>query len=271
MNPILLDLGVITIRWYTIFILLGVIIGGAIIIKESKKWKIDEQFILNLFFYTIIFSLIGARLYYVAFNWNLYSNDLISILKVWEGGLAIHGGILFGLITVIIYCKKYKISSLQIIDIIVPGLIIGQAIGRWGNFFNSEAHGMVTTYENLKSFFIPDFIINGMNINGVYYHPTFLYESILCIIGFIMILIIRRSRYIKIGQITGIYFMWYGLIRFFIEMMRTDSLMLGTFKVAQIVSIIMFIVGLILLITRKRESRFEDRYNDSKNKIEVKF
>lgn len=270
MNPVLLDLGVITIRWYSIFILAGMLIGGSIALKEAKKWDINEDFMINLFFYTILFGLIGARLYYVAFNFDYYKANPLNILKVWEGGLAIHGGILFGLVTIWKYSRKYKVKFLQLLDIVTPGLIIGQAIGRWGNFINQEAHGFATTYETLKSLFIPDFIIEGMNIGGTYYHPTFLYESLLCLIGFIIILIIRRRKYIKIGQVTGFYLLWYGIVRAFIETMRTDSLMIGNIKVAIIVSIIMAIIGIILL-TSKGKSRFDNRYNDLSNKANINY
>ena len=271
MNPILYDFGIISIKWYSVFILLGMLFGGVVVLKEAKKWDINENFVINLFFYTIIFSLLGARLYYVLFNLNHYMQNPLSILKIWEGGLAIHGGLLFGLITVIIYCKKYKVRIPLMIDIIVPGVLIGQAIGRWGNFFNSEAHGMATTYETLKGLFIPDFIIKGMNIDGTYYHPTFLYESLLCIIGFIIILIIRRRKNIKLTNITSFYLIWYGTLRAFIEVMRTDSLMIGNFKAAIIVSILMIVTGIILFVISLTKSRFEGKYNDEKNRNKIDF
>jgi phosphatidylglycerol:prolipoprotein diacylglycerol transferase len=143
-----------------------------------------------------------------------------------------------------------------------PSLILGQAIGRWGNFFNSEAHGGATTLIALRSKHIPDFIINGMYINGVYYEPTFFYESLWCFLGFIVLLIVRHYKYLKVGQLSGIYFMWYGVGRFFIEAMRTDSLMLGGFKVAQLVSLVLFIIGLALVMIMGRKSKFEDLYTE---------
>ena len=271
MNPILYDFGIISIKWYSVLILLGMLLGGATVLREAKKWEINEDFVVNLFFYTIIFSLIGARLYYVAFNLDYYLAYPLSIIKVWEGGLAIHGGILFGLITVLVYCKKYKVKIPLMIDIIVPGLILGQAIGRWGNFFNGEAHGMATTYETLKGLFIPDFIIKGMNIDGVYYHPTFLYESLLCLLGFFIILFLRRRKNIKITNVTSFYLIWYGIVRAFIETMRTDSLMIGNFKVAIIVSILMIILGIVLLVLSFKKSKFENKYNDIENVENINF
>ena len=271
MNPVLLDLGFIQIYWYSIMILLGVFIGGSLIIRESKKFKIPEDYILNMILFCIIFGIIGARLYYVAFEWDYYSNHIIDIFKIWEGGLAIHGGILFGLIFIIIYTKKYKVNTFRMLDIIAVGLIIGQAIGRWGNFFNGEAHGPLTTLEFLQSLHLPNFIIEGMHINGMYYQPTFLYESIWCLIGFVFLFFFRRRRYCKIGQTTGLYFIWYGIGRYFIESLRTDSLMLFDFKIAQIVSILLVVAGLIILIVKSRGSMLENRYNDKENLDEVLF
>ena len=203
--------------------------------------------------------------YYVIFNWAQYKNNLLDIFKVWEGGLAIHGGLIFGAITLYVYCKKNKANTLKIIDMALPSVIIAQATGRWGNFFNSEAHGMATSLSKLQSMHIPSFIIRGMKIDGVYYHPTFLYESIWCLIGFVILLIIRRNKYTKLGTITGTYLMWYSFGRFFIEHLRTDSLMIGGFRVAQIISIMLFIVGLVLIINNKRHGKFENLYNSDKD------
>jgi phosphatidylglycerol:prolipoprotein diacylglycerol transferase len=151
------------------------------------------------------------------------------------------------------------------LDMIVVGLLIGQAIGRWGNFFNGEAHGPMTSLEFLTSLHLPNFIIEGMKIHGIYYQPTFFYESLWCLIGFILILIFRRRYYRKIGQTTAFYMIWYGIGRFFIESMRTDSLMLGNFKIAQIVSIILVVIGIILMIYKNQGSKLVNRYNDLEN------
>ncbi len=271
MNPILVDLGFIKIYWYSIMIFLGLLIGGTIVMKEAKRNKLTDDFMTNLILFLIIFSVIGARLYYVAFNWSYYSKNLIDIIKIWEGGLAIHGGIILGVIFLIIYSNKYKVNTFRLMDIIVPGLIIGQAIGRWGNFFNSEAHGGVVTLEFLQNLHLPQFIIDGMYINGLYYHPTFLYESLWCILGFILLLIIRRRKYQKVGQTTAIYLMWYGIGRYFIEGLRTDSLMFNDLKVAQIVSIAFFVIGLIMFIVKGLGSRFDNQYNNTRDLDEVKF
>ncbi len=276
MDKIALDLGFIQIYWYSIFILIGVFVGSTIIYREIKRQKINEAFFINLIFYTVIFGLIGARLYYVLFSADLnqYLANPISILEIWKGGLAIHGGILFGLIFIIFYTHKYKVKTLKTLDIIAPGLLIGQAIGRWGNFFNQEAHGAEMTYEAIKNLGLPDGIVEGMHFYDegkyAYWQPTFLYESIWNLFGFIALLMIRRYKYLKTGQLTGFYLMWYSFGRFFIEGMRTDSLMLGPLRIAQVVSIVLFIVGLLLFIFSKKGSRFENLYKEEQ-KDEIKF
>ncbi len=246
MNPEIFRIGDFSIRWYSVLILVGIIIGFILAEREGKKFNLPKDFIFNLGFWVVIFGVIGARLYYVIFNFGMYKDNLIDIFKVWNGGLAIHGGIIAGLITLIIYCRINKVNFLRVADIVVPSLILAQVIGRWGNFFNSEAHGPVTTLANLEALHIPSFIIKGMNIDGIYYHPTFLYESLWCLIGFVIILLIRKFyKYLKSGQLTCFYMMWYSVGRFFIESLRTDSLMFNGFKVAQMISLLMFILGFI--------------------------
>ena len=253
MNRVFVSLGPITIYWYSVTMLLAILLGIFLANNEAKRVK-EKEYIDNLTFYLILFGIIGARLYYVIFEFNNYRYDLLSIFKVWEGGLAIYGAIIAGLLVVVYYAKKKGKSIIKTTDIIVPSLIIGQAIGRCGNFFNSEAHGSEVTYEFLKNLHIPNFIINGMYINGTYYHPTFLYESLWCIIGFIIILIIREITKRKKGMVTYTYFIWYGIGRFFIESLRTDSLYLGSIKISQLVSIILIIIGIIgIIINIKKE------------------
>ncbi len=266
MNPYVFKIGDFGITWYSVFILTGIIIAYICIRSEAKKFGIKSDFLTNLIFWTVIIGIIGARLYYVAFEWSYYSQHLDEILKVWEGGLAIHGGLLFGCLTIILYCKKNKVSPLRILDIISPYLLIAQGLGRWGNFFNSEAHGPVTTFAKLKAMKIPEFIIYGMNIGGSYYVPTFYYEFLWCILGAIIILVIRKLKYIRLGQQIGAYMMWYSIGRFFIESYRTDSLMLGYFKIAQIMSIVLFIAGFVLVLLQLRKPKLEYLYNIKEDK-----
>ena len=261
MNPII-DLGFISIHVYSLFLFVAMICGSFLAIREAKKQGIEEDFIINLLFYAIIFGIIGARIYFVMFHFDYYSSNPLDIFKIWEGGLAIHGGIIAAIITIYIYCHKYKVELLKTLDILVVGLIIAQAIGRWGNFFNSEAHGPETTLAYLTSLHLPQFIIDGMYINGSYYIPTFFFESVFCLIGFIILIILRKNKNLKIGQLTSFYLIWYGLIRFFIESFRTDSLMLFSFKIAQIVSIIMIIIGIIVLIKSKKNKFYNKEGNN---------
>ena len=262
MSKIALSFGPISITWYSVFILLGVIVAGIIINNEAKKFNITSSFITNLIFWVVIFGIVGARIYYVLFNLDYYSVSPIEVIKVWNGGLAIHGGIIAGLITIIWYCKKNEVNILRILDISAPGVLIAQVIGRWGNFFNQEAHGGIVTKAFLEKLHLPSFIIKGMHINGNYYHPTFLYESIFCTLGFIIILILRRRKWIKQGNVFSVYLIWYGILRFFIESLRTDSLMLGTIKMAQVISIFMVITGIIMFIITQIKC---EKYNNIKN------
>lgn len=269
MNRYILEIGSFKLEWYSALIIVGAMIGISMVLKEAKRYKYPTEYVFNMLFWAIIFGIIGARVYYVLFNLEIY-NSFWEACKIWEGGLAIHGGIIAGILIILLYCKKYKVRSLRMFDFIAPAMILAQAIGRWGNFFNCEAHGPATTLNHLQSLHIPEFIINGMNINGTYYTPTFLYESLWCLLGFIIILIIRRLKVTKVGQPFAIYLMWYGLGRFVIESMRTDSLMLGGFKMAQIVSVIMIFVGLIIIMITSRKGRYEDLYDQDENEV-VRF
>ena len=247
MDRVAFSIGPITIYWYSITMLLSVLTGIYLSIKESKKQDM-YLFLSDLITHIIIIGIIGARLYYVIFNFESYRYDLFSIFKIWEGGIAIYGAVIGGLIAIIYLAKKRKQSIIKTTDIIAPGLLLAQAIGRWGNFFNGEAHGGIVSLEFLKSLHLPNFIIEGMNIKGLYYHPTFLYESIWCIIGFIVLITIRKLTKRKNGIMTYSYFIWYGIGRFFIEGLRTDSLYLGDFRISQIVSIILIFIGIIGIV-----------------------
>ena len=259
MERVAIDFGPIQIYWYSIIVFVGLLVGSIIIFKEARKRKISEEFLINLICDSIIIGIIGARLYYVLFNLSYYLHNPLEIFAIWNGGLAIHGGVFAALIFIIKYCKKNKINILQTLDVVVVGLIIGQAIGRWGNFFNAEAYGQITTLSTLQSQGIPKFIIDGMYILGEYRQPTFLYESVWCLAGFIALLIIRKCKYLKRGQLTGFYLIWYGLARFVIEAMRSDSLMLGNLKIAQVVSVIFVLAGMILAVYNVIKSTNEDQ------------
>ena len=264
MNSVLFQYKWLVIHWYSVFILLAIIFSSAVITKEAKNKNISKDFSINLIFWCLVIGFIGARLYYVIFNYNLYRNNPIDILKVWEGGLAIHGGIIAGFLMFLIYTTKYKVDKKLMLDISTVGLLLGQAIGRWGNFFNGEAHGPMTTLASLQHQLLPNFVINGMKINGIYYIPTFYYEFCWDLLGFIILFILMKfSKRLKKGHLTSIYLIWYSIGRFTVEIFRTDSLMLGSFKMAQIISIILFIIGVLYFIKSSKGSRFDNLYNDS--------
>lgn len=255
MNSVLFDLGFFQIKWYSFFILSAIIVAYIIISREVKKKGLNGDDFTDILFYGIIVGILGARIYYVLFNLDYYFHFPKEIIMIWNGGLAIHGGILSTLIFLIIYTKKKKINLLLLLDTIVVGLIIGQAIGRWGNFFNSEAYGRIVSRTTLENMHIPKFIINGMKIGGKYREPTFLYESILSIIGFIILLIVRKLKGIKTGTLTSVYLIWYGISRLIVETFRSDSLMLGPIKMAQLISIIGIISGIVLLIRSIKKNK----------------
>lgn len=259
MDRVALNLGFIQIYWYSLFIFIAMTVASLLIYKEAKKKKINEEFLVNLIFYTIIIGILGARAYYVLFNFSYYITNPIEIIEIWNGGLAIHGGIIAATLFICYYCKKNKVNLIDILDIAVIGLIIAQAIGRWGNFCNGEAYGQITTATKLSSIGIPKFIIDGMYILGEYRQPTFLYESLWCFLGFLVMILIRRFyKKLKKGQLSGFYLVWYGSERLIIEYFRSDSLMLGTIKIAQLMSILFIILG-IYLFTRYKNNQ-EEKY-----------
>lgn len=261
MNPVAFSILGFGIRYYSLFILVAVILSYFLLNMEARKFSIDKDFIFNMFFWSIIIGIFGARLYYVIFSWDYYGGNITEIFKIYNGGLAIHGGLIAGLLTIYLYTKKHKFRFLKALDMIVPYLFLSQSIGRWGNFFNGEAHGIAVSIDTLEKLHIPSFIIKGMHINGLYYFPTFLYESIFCFLGFITLYFFRKRKNTKIGQTTALYLIGYGIIRFLIEILRTDSLLIFGLKVAQIVSIIMILVGIYLLI-RSITINKNDLYNE---------
>ena len=258
MNRVAFNIFGFNVYYYSLCILLGVIVAYILITREGKKQGLPKEFISDLIFYTLIIGILGARVYYCVFNLDYYLANPSEILKIYNGGLAIHGGVIAGFIFVYFYTKKKNVSFIKILDIVAPAVIIAQSFGRWGNFFNQEAHGGITTYQNLKNMHIPEFIINGMHIEGKYYYPTFFFESIWCLIGFIILMIARKNKNLRKGFQIGFYFIWYGIGRFFIEALRTDSLMFFGLKIAQIVSLIGIIIGIIIIVTNRNKKYYNE-------------
>ena len=232
----------VNIYWYAILITFAMALSIFLMNKDDKKYNINFDDILLLIILTIPIAFIGARIYYVIFNINYYFSNPTKILNIRDGGLAIYGGIIAGTITIIMYCKIKKINILDVLDYVVPYVAMGQAIGRWGNFINVEAYGTETS----------NFIRMGIIENDIYkeVHPTFLYESIVTFFLFIFLFNIRNKRKYS-GQLTYIYLATYSIARFFIEGLRTDSLMLGNIRISQLVSLIIFIFSVLMILINK--------------------
>ncbi len=240
-DPVAFSIFGLDIMWYAILIMSGMVIATAICYFRAPSQGIESEQVLNFAIICIPAAIIGARAYYVIFNWDYYGGDIYRILNIRGGGLAIHGGLILGLATAALLCYFWKVRPLNLMDLCVPGIALAQSIGRWGNYFNSEAHGGPTD--------LPWAVI----INGESYHPTFLYESIWCFILFLVLLYVDRHRDFE-GQVVLLYGILYSLERFFVEALRTDSLMIGPFKQAQVLSLCIIIVCVIFYIILKRRS-----------------
>ncbi len=262
-DRIFLQLGPLTIYWYSVIIITGIAVGLFLANKEAERLGFKKDIITDLMVFVIPIAIIFARIYYVIFEWEQYvSKPLTEVFAVWNGGIAIHGALIGSVLTVIIYTRIKKISFWQIADILAPSLILGQAIGRWGNFMNQEAYGgpiSETTYNNFHQY-LPDFIMNQMTIDGAMYHPTFLYESFWNIIVFIFLLILRKYNPLR-GEVFLSYVTLYSIGRFVIEGMRMDSLYLGQFRVAQLVSVLLIVGAISLILYRRKmgQENYEDK------------
>lgn len=225
LNRIAFSLGPISVHWYGIILGTAALVGLYLAIYEGKRFKINPDFFMDLLLVGVPTAIVGARLYYVAFTWDDYKDNPLDIIAIWEGGIAIYGALIGAIIGVIFYCRRKGYNFLRIADICAPSLIAGQMIGRWGNFVNQEAHGGPVTEAFLRhKLFLPDFIVNQMNIDGVFYHPTFLYESVWNLAGLLLLFWLRRRPFLKSGELFASYFIWYSIGRFFVEGLRTDSL-----------------------------------------------
>ncbi|MCK0472989.1 prolipoprotein diacylglyceryl transferase [Halalkalibacter sp. APA_J-10(15)] len=260
LNPVFLELGPFTIYWYGILIGFGVFLGYFLASREAVKRGMPKDTIADLLLYGIPISILSARLYYVVFRWEHFADNPIDVIKIWEGGLAIHGALIGAVLTCYVFTKKKNLSFWQLADVVAPSIILGQAVGRWGNFMNQEVYGGPVTREFLEGLFLPEFIINQMYIGGTYYHPTFLYESIWNLLGLVLLLWLRRFS-VRQGEIFLSYLIWYSVGRFFIEEIRLDFLLVGGLKTAQVVSVLLVIGAVILMIYRRRQPD-TPRYHD---------
>lgn len=228
LNPHAVEIGSVVIHWYGVIIAAGILAALQLSTKEAKKKGLEEDTIIDMALWAIPIGLLGARLYYVLFELGYYLQNPGQILAIWNGGIAIYGGLIAGGGTLYWYAKKKGTSLALVLDILAPNVLLAQSIGRWGNFMNQEAHGGPVTRQFLENLYLPEFIIEQMNINGTYYHPTFLYESLWSLLGFVLIVTIRnRKQLLRQGEVALSYVLWYSVGRFFIEGMRTDSLWIG--------------------------------------------
>lgn len=244
-DPVAFSIAGLDIRWYGILISAGVVLAIIISYVRAPKHQIDPENVLDAAIWLLPFGIVGARAYYVLFSWEMYKNDLPEIFNIRAGGLAIHGGLIFGILGVFIMTRIKKVDFLALLDLFAPAVALAQSIGRWGNFFNSEAYGTPTN--------LPWAIV----VSGQKVHPTFLYESIWCLLLFIFLLIVDRRGAFK-GEIFSLYGMLYSFERFFVEALRTDSLYIGPFRQAQVISVCIFIFSLILFIVCRSRARKRD-------------
>ena len=234
LSPIAFSIGEKSVYWYALIILFGFLMGILIVTLDCEKRGLKKDNTLDIAIYGLVAGILGARIYYVLFSLDEFRDDWLSVFYIWEGGLAIYGGIIGAGISTFIYCKIKKLNVLNVFDICCVGLLLGQAIGRWGNFFNCEVYGRPT------EFFL------GMSINsGAPVHPLFLYESLWNLVFIITSLLLFKRRKFD-GQVFASYLMYYGIGRFMIESLRTDSLYFGPFRVSQLVAVGCFFAGALI-------------------------
>jgi prolipoprotein diacylglyceryl transferase len=242
LDPVAFEIFGIQIRWYGIFIATAILLGIFIVTKLGKKHGYKEDDIIDLALVAIPSAIVGARIYYVIFNWSYYEGDFLKMINFRGGGLAIHGGVIAGVLAGYVFTKIRKLNFWELADFAAPAIILGQAIGRWGNYANDEAHGGPT---NLPW---------GIMVDGQKVHPTFLYESLwnFAVFGFLMFYLRKKKKFQ--GQLFIAYVVLYSFARFFIEGMRTDSLMLGPIRVAQLISVVLILWGIYYYKKLKKTS-----------------
>ena len=251
------DLGPLSIHFYGVAIAVGLMLAVLYACRRSKQFGIKEDDIIDGVLWIVPFAILCARAYYCVFSWNEYKNDPISVFYIWKGGLAIYGGVIGALIGVIVHCKSKKISIPALLDLVAMGFLIGQSIGRWGNFFNREAFGAAT-----DSFFRMG-LFNKYTETWEYYHPTFLYESAWNAVGFVLLHFLSGKRKYD-GQVALGYAAWYGLGRAMIEGLRVDSLYWGSFRVSQLLAAVSCLAAVVTLVVlgfkqHKKEDLFVNR------------
>ncbi|AVC42303.1 prolipoprotein diacylglyceryl transferase [Enterococcus gallinarum] len=263
-NRVAFELFGLPIYWYAIIIVSGVIIAMWLSTREAVRVGLKPDDVTDFMLIGLPVSIIGARLYYILFDLQYYIDDPSQIFNIRSGGIAIYGALIAGGIWLYFFCQRNFISPWTFLDIAAPSVLLAQGIGRWGNFMNHEAFGAEVSRSFLESLHIPKFIIDNMYIDEAYRQPTFLYESVWNVIGFIVLIFLRKKTgLLKEGEVFLSYLIWYGFGRFFIEGMRTDSLYLfGDIRVSQALSALLFFGAIGLLIWRRKNQTLKD-YNRS--------
>jgi phosphatidylglycerol:prolipoprotein diacylglycerol transferase len=293
-NPIAFSIGSLSVHWYGLILGLGALVGLLLAIREGRRFGIMPEFFMDLLLLGVPSAIIGARIYFVAFMWDDYKNNLLDIFKIWNGGIAIYGALIGAIICAIIYFRYRGYNFWRIADICAPSLLTGQMIGRWGNYVNQEAYGgPVNEFFLRNNLHLPAFIVNQMNVEGVYHHPTFLYESLWSLVGIIILFILRRQKFLRAAELFLSYFIWYSIGRFFIEGLRTDSLAFkgpewlasmvnglwkpmewmgfehgaldpnyGNVRISQLLAILIIVVAIVLIIVRRTTGQAKEHYLD---------
>jgi phosphatidylglycerol:prolipoprotein diacylglycerol transferase len=292
-NPIALSIGSLEIRWYGIILGLAALFGLLLAIREGKRFNIKPDFFMDLLLIGVPSAIIAARIYYVAFEWETYKGNFYEMIAIWHGGIAIHGALIGAIIGAVIYTRVKKVNFWRIADIAAPSLIAGQMVGRWGNFVNQEAHGGPVDPAFLTdTLHLPNWIVNHMYIQEVYYHPTFLYESMWNLAGLLFLIWLRRRPFLRSGELFMSYFIWYSIGRFYIEGVRTDSLAFegpdwfasfidalwapmtltfeagslpvggGNIRSAQVISLLIIVAAILIIIWRRKSGNSPVKYSD---------
>ncbi len=277
-SPDAFTIGSLTIKWYGIIFACAFLVGTLYVLKNTKKFGLDADRVVDVLLGAILAGVIGARIYYVAFSWDMYKNNPIDIFKIWNGGIGIYGGVIAAVLCGYFLCRWRKVRFLPMLDLCSAGLILAQAIGRWGNFVNVEAFGCATTMPwrmtseyagGIGSTMVERYLstltqeqveaMGGMEAIGV--HPTFFYESIWCFLGFFLLMWMTKRRKFD-GQLILLYTMWYGAERFVVEGLRTDSLMAGNLRVSQVFGILSAVAALItmMVVLHKKKASNDPEY-----------
>lgn len=248
-NPILISIGPISIRWYGVLITGGFLLGAFLALREARRQGWDQDHFLNVLLVAVPSALIGARLYYVLFNWDYYRYHIMDIPATWLGGLAFHGGLFGALAASWFMLRHYRLDYATALDIGAPSIVLGQAIGRWGNFFNQEAYGYAVDKSAVPW---------AMMIDGAWRHPAFLYESLWDLAVFGFLLYFRRRKWLLKGDVFLAYGVLYSTGRFWIEGLRTDSLMFFGMRTAQVISLLMILICGGFFIYRRKQMKSTD-------------